>query len=95
MAQDPEAFKISVSDEAIEQLKQRLSFTKFPSQLESEQLWDFGPPVSELKRLTAYWKDQFDWRKTEAALNELPHYKTTINVEGFGDIELHCNHAFT
>ena len=90
MAQDPEHFTISVPEEAVEQLKQRLSFAKFPSQLESEQIWDFGPPVAELKRLTTYWKDKFDWRKAEETLNQLPHFKTWIEVEGFGDLDIHC-----
>ncbi|KAL9080937.1 MAG: hypothetical protein Q9157_000437 [Trypethelium eluteriae] len=90
---DPEPFKISVPEEAIEQLKQRLSLTKFPSQLESARMWDFGPPVSELKRLATYWKDEFDWRKAEAALNELPQFKTTIDIAEFGDVEIHCQVA--
>lgn len=93
MAQDPTPFNLSVPDAAIEQLKQRLSFAKFPSQLESERIWDFGPSVSELKRLTTYWKDSFDWRKAEATLNQLPQYKTTIDIEGFGDLEVHCRYS--
>lgn len=90
MAQDPKPFKISVPDEEINELKQRLSFAKFPSQIESDRPWDFGPPVSELKRLIAYWKDKFDWRKAEETLNRLPHFKTLIDVEGFGDLDIHC-----
>ena len=90
MAGNQTPFKVSVPDEAIEQLKQRLSFAKFPSQLESERLWDFGPPVSELKRLTTYWKDKFDWKKAEAMINQFPQFTTTIDVEDFGDLEIHC-----
>ncbi|KAI9694803.1 MAG: hypothetical protein M1822_000419 [Bathelium mastoideum] len=92
MAQDPRPFKISVPDEEIEKLKQRLSLTKFPSQLDSNQPWDFGPPVSELKRLTTYWEDSFNWRKAEEKLNQLPQFTTTIDVEGFGDLEIHFVH---
>jgi hypothetical protein len=85
-----EPYTISVPDQAIEELRQRLKFTKFPEQFEWESLWDFGPPVSEIKRLVNYWKDDFDWRKAEAKMNELSNFHTGIEVEGFGEIDVHC-----
>lgn len=83
---------ISVSDDALHQLKQRLAWARFPSQLESsdQDPWDFGVPAAELQRLATYWKDAFDWRKAEAQLNELPQYHTDIEVEGFGTLDIHC-----
>ena len=43
-------------------------------------------PVSGVKRLAEYWKDGFNWRKAEAQLNELPNFKTSIEVDGSGDV---------
>ncbi|KAJ5103865.1 hypothetical protein N7532_004394 [Penicillium argentinense] len=80
----PKPFTISVLDEGLQELRQRLSWAKFPSQLESpdQDAWDFGVPSRDVQRLTNYWKDGFDWRKAEASLNELPQYETKIDIDG-------------
>ena len=91
-------YTISVPDEALRELKQRLSFVKFPSQLEAVEggdNWDFGAPVKDVQRLVSYWKDGFDWRKAEAELNKLPNYLTQIEVDGFGPLDIHCTSAVT
>lgn len=92
MTDRPQPYTISVSDDVLEELKQRLTYARFPSQLESpnQDSWDFGVPAAEVKRLATYWKDGFDWRKAEAQLNELPQYHTDIEVEGFGSLDIHC-----
>ena len=55
--------------------------------------WAMGTPLSEVKRLTGAWKNDFDWRKAEAKLNVLPHYTTDIDVEGFGALNIHFLHS--
>lgn len=85
-----EPYAISVPDDALEKLSQRLSSTTFPDQLQGPNNWDFGTPVADVQRLARYWKDTFDWRKAEAQLNELPNFRTSIDVKGFGDIAIHC-----
>ena len=91
----PESYQISVSDEALNDLKQRLSNAKFPDQLEYEDqdVWPFGTPVADMRRLVNYWKEDFNWRKAEATLNELPNYHTTVDVDGFGGLDIHCGHS--
>lgn len=97
MANQPQRYSISVPDEALQELKQRLAWAKFPSQLESsdQDPWDFGVPVKEVQRLVSYWKDEFDWRKAEFQLNELPQYHIDIDVEGFGVLDIHCKLSST
>lgn len=90
MSESVEAYTISVPDAALEKLSRRLSLTTFPDQLESPDEWDIGTPVSDVQRLVEYWKNGFDWRKSERELNELPNFKTGIEVDGFGTIDLHC-----
>jgi len=85
-------YTISVPDEKLKDLKARLALAAFPSQLEGVDEWEFGTPTADIKRLTKYWRDGFDWRKAEAKLNKLPNFKTTIDVDGFGDIDLHFVH---
>ena len=50
-----------------------------------------GVPLNEIKRLTTYWRNSFDWRKAEKDLNEsLPQYMTSVSVEGFEeDVDVH------
>ncbi|KAJ5648540.1 hypothetical protein N7490_004912 [Penicillium lividum] len=66
--------KKKVPDAALQELKQRLTWAKLPTQFESpdQDSRDFGVPAKDIARLVTYWKDHFDWRKAEAQLNELP-----------------------
>lgn len=93
----PEPYQISVSDDLLKDLKQRLTNTKLPDQLEYEDqdVWPFGPPVAEVRRLVNYWKEDFNWRKAEATLNELPNYQTEVDVDGFGNLDIHCEGSFS
>lgn len=87
-----EPYTIAVPNVALNDLSQRLSLARFPSQLDGPDHWDFGTSVSDVKRLAAYWKDGFDWRKAEAKLNELPNFRTSVDVEDFGLVDLHFVH---
>ncbi|KAJ5194252.1 Alpha/beta hydrolase fold-1 [Penicillium cf. griseofulvum] len=94
MADQLKPYKISVPDEGLQDLQQRLALSKFATQLESSEQdpWDFGTPVAEVQRLVEYWQNGFDWRKAEAKLNELPQYQTQIEVDGFGSLDIHYIH---
>ncbi|KAK7193571.1 hypothetical protein DPSP01_000125 [Paraphaeosphaeria sporulosa] len=85
----PEPYKIHVPDASIEKLKRRLEDTDYPDELEIDDQWRYGAPTSDVKRLAEHWRTGFDWRKTEAEINELPNYRKKVSVDGFGDIDLH------
>jgi hypothetical protein len=85
-------FNLNIPDEALEKLQQKLASTTFPDELETTQPWSYGSPLNEIKRLTEYWKSGFDWRKTEAEINELPNFVTTISPEGFDALDIHYIH---
>ncbi|KAJ5115287.1 hypothetical protein NUU61_001046 [Penicillium alfredii] len=97
MSEYQQPYTISVPQDALDELKQRLALAKFPSQLESpeQDLWDYGVPVKEVQGLAKYWKDRFDWRKAETRLNELPNYQTQIEVAGFGVLDIHYIHQLS
>ncbi|KAL9576261.1 MAG: hypothetical protein Q9212_007247, partial [Teloschistes hypoglaucus] len=86
-----EPFTLSIPDEKLQQLSQKLANTTFPDELD-EAGWDHGAPLTDIKRLTRYWLESYDWRKAEAKINDLPNYKTQIEVDGFGSIDIHFVH---
>ncbi|KAF7342904.1 EHN domain-containing protein [Mycena sanguinolenta] len=90
MAESP--FKISVSEEQLVDLKQKLELTRFPDELD-EAGWAYGAPLSDIKRLVSRWTNGYDWRKHEALLNaELPQFTRDIAVDGFGTLNVHYIH---
>lgn len=83
-------YSISVPDEAITDLRQRLSLVRVPQQLEDSDPWQSGVPIPEMERLTTFWRDKFDWKKAEVEINKLPNFCTQIDVDGFGEFDIHC-----
>ncbi|KAG6855800.1 hypothetical protein H0H87_010753 [Tephrocybe sp. NHM501043] len=82
-------FTIAVTDAQLSLLKKKLDLTTFPDELDDAR-WEYGAPLVDIQRLVGYWKDGFDWRKHEAALNiELPQFMRDLEVEGFGTLNVH------
>jgi pimeloyl-ACP methyl ester carboxylesterase len=79
----PQPFTLDVADAAIADLKTRLGLTRFPDAAPGEP-WAFGSSVAYVRDLVAYWKDDFDWRMEEAALNVFPQFKVPLH-----DIDVH------
>ncbi|KZP08679.1 alpha/beta-hydrolase, partial [Athelia psychrophila] len=85
-------FQINISSEQIAQLKQKLSLTIFPDELDGAGR-DYGAPLSDIKRLIARWSDGFDWKAQEAAINaDLPQFTKDIEVDRFGKLNIHYVH---
>ncbi|KAI5276392.1 alpha/beta-hydrolase [Aureobasidium subglaciale] len=84
-------YRIAVPESRLEDLQKRLDLATFPDELEDAE-WAYGSPLADIKRLTSHWKTNFDWRKQEAKLNELPNFKANVTVDGFGDTALHFLH---
>jgi epoxide hydrolase len=70
-------FRIEIPDTALADLRARLRSARFPVPLPDDG-WDTGVPVAYLRALTGRWAE-FDWRATEARLNELPQFTTVID----------------
>ncbi|MBB3234507.1 pimeloyl-ACP methyl ester carboxylesterase [Phyllobacterium endophyticum] len=71
-------FEINFSDEALADLKRRLSHARLP---EEEPVDDFsqGVPLKTVRQVLEHWRDKYDWRKVEARLNAVPNYLTEID----------------
>ncbi|KAJ3480597.1 hypothetical protein NLI96_g8234 [Meripilus lineatus] len=89
MAERP--FSLHVSDLEIDTLRKKLELTRLPDELE-ESAWDYGVPLEDIRRLLARWKDGFDWRAYEVAVNKLPQFTRDIDVEDFGALNIHYVH---
>lgn len=92
MAQSTEKpFRIDIPDADIEFLHRKLELHRFPDELEGAN-WDYGVPLADVQRLTARWKDGYDWKKFEARLNRLPMFTRDIAVDGHGTLNIHYIH---
>lgn len=85
-------FQISIPDFKLDLLRQKLALTEFPDELENTG-WNYGAPLSDIKRLVARWKDGYDWKLEEAKLNQdLPQFTKDIEVNGFETLNIHYVH---
>jgi len=82
-----ESFRVSVPDADIEDLRQRLSRTRWPDQIPGTG-WDYGTNTQYLRELCDYWQHHYDWRATEAVINQWPQFLTTVDGQ-----RLHFIHA--
>ena len=82
-----EQFRIRVDDSTLEDLRLRLALTRFPDQIEGTS-WEYGTPISYVRELVEYWRDEYDWREHEARLNQLDHFRARVDGQS-----IHFVHA--
>jgi len=71
-------FQIEVNSGQWNDLKERLSNTRWPEQVPAPD-WQRGVPARYLKGLVEYWMSQYDWPKQQSTLNKIPQFTTTID----------------
>ncbi|TQC42133.1 epoxide hydrolase [Rhodococcus sp. WS4] len=84
---DIRPFTISVPDEVLTDLRDRLHRTRWPEGGYAKK-WDQGIPPAYLREVCTYWADEYDWRASEARMNALPQYLTTID-----GVDIHFFHV--
>ncbi len=87
-----EPFEIRVDDAVLDDLRARLAQTRFPDQIEDTG-WEYGIPVDYLRELVEYWRDTYDWRAHEARLNDLAHFRTSIDGQSIHFVHARSAHA--
>jgi pimeloyl-ACP methyl ester carboxylesterase len=80
-------FQVETPQDAIDDLRRRIAATRWPSK-ELVQDRSQGVQLATMQALTRYWTTEFDWRRTEARLNALPQFLTTID-----GLEVHFIHV--
>jgi pimeloyl-ACP methyl ester carboxylesterase len=71
-------FSIAVADDALADLRSRITRTRWPER-ECVDDWSQGLPLAYARDLAAYWADDYDWRAREAALNRFDQFITEID----------------
>jgi pimeloyl-ACP methyl ester carboxylesterase len=84
---DVRPFHVSIPEEALVDLRQRLVGLRWPSK-ELVADGSQGVQLATLRELARYWATDHDWRKTEAKLNALPQFKTEID-----GVDIHFIHV--
>lgn len=72
------SFRVSVPEEALVDLRNRLAATRLPEQ-ETVSDNSQGVPLATVQKLVRYWANEYDWRKIEAKLNAYPNFITEID----------------
>ncbi|MFJ8909806.1 epoxide hydrolase family protein [Amycolatopsis sp. NPDC102389] len=84
-------FRVEVGQAELDDLADRLARVRWANELPADQVtdgvqrgpvtpgWEYGVPLEYVRRLVAYWREGYDWRKWEAKLNEYPQFTTEID----------------
>ena len=92
MPEDIARFHIRMDESMLEDLRLRLSMTRFPDQIHGAG-WEYGTPVAYVRELVRYWRDEYNWRAQEAELNELDHFRTRIDDQQIHFVHERSRHA--
>lgn len=79
-------FRIHVPEAVLADLRERLARTRFVD-VRPGGGWEDGLDPAFLRELVAHWRDAFDWRREEAALNAFPQITARV-----GDLRMHAVH---
>src|SRR4051812_4935190 len=81
MADTVTPFRIDIPEADLDDLRQRLARTRWP-EAETVDDWSQGIPLSYVQELVEHWLNKYDWRATEARLNQFPQFRTEIDGLG-------------
>ncbi len=87
MPSDITPFRIAVEEAELTDLRERLARTRWPER-ETVGDWSQGIPLDYLQELCEHWRERYDWRRTEAALNEIEQFTTELD-----GLPIHFLHA--
>src|SRR5687767_5318815 len=73
-----ESFRFSVPEPVLQDLRERLSRTRWPNQAKGPP-WRYGTSLEYMRHVVAHWRERYDWRKWERELNKFPNYRAAIN----------------
>ena len=92
MTDEVTPFRLDVPEAELDDLRERLRRTRWP-EAETVNDWTQGVPNAYLQDLCRYWADEYDWRPTEARLNELGQFRTEVDGLGIHFIHVRSPHA--
>ncbi|NYE62773.1 pimeloyl-ACP methyl ester carboxylesterase [Duganella sp. 1224] len=84
-------FRVDVPQALLDDLKLRLSMTRWPNQQTGPD-WAQGVPLKRMQDVARYWQQRYDWRRTEARLNAFPQFRTEIDGVGIHFLHVRSKH---
>src|SRR5215475_5923838 len=87
MSHEVVPFQIKVPEADLDDLRRRLARTRWPER-ETVADWSQGIPLDYVQDLCTYWQLEYDWRASEARLNQFPQFRTQID-----GIDIHFIHV--
>ena len=90
-APDIRSFQIEIPQEQIDDLRQRIAATRWPTK-ELVEDRSQGVQLAALRELAIDWTTEYDWRKCEARLNALPQFTTEIDGVNIHFIHVRSQH---
>jgi microsomal epoxide hydrolase len=79
-------FHIDIPDETLERIRARVAGYPW-HEMPDDGGWEYGANLDYMKELCAYWVEEFDWRKQEAAINRFSHFVAPVD-----GIDIHFIH---
>ena len=71
-------FHVNIPEADLTEMSKRIKATRWPER-ETVKDQSQGPQLATLQKLARYWETEYDWRKVESRLNELPNFITEID----------------
>lgn len=81
-------FHIAVPQTRLDRIAARLALSEIGYAPADDMGWRYGTDARWLADLLDHWRTRYDWRRCEADLNRLPHFKARIE-----DIDIHFIHV--
>jgi pimeloyl-ACP methyl ester carboxylesterase len=83
---EAESFKIDIPQTTLDDLRNRLQQVRWTYEVEGSG-WSMGTNLAYMRELVDHWLNSYDWRKHEADINKLSHFRADI-----GGIGVHFIH---
>lgn len=80
-------FQIAIPQPVLDRLNARLTDSRIGYAPAEGGAWDYGMDRGYLAELIAYWRDHYDWRKHEVALNRWPQFMAEVD-----GVDIHFYH---
>jgi pimeloyl-ACP methyl ester carboxylesterase len=88
----PRPFRIETPEAHLEDLRARITATRWPDKETVDDLSQ-GVQLATMQALARYWATEYDWRKCEKKLQDLPHFITEIDGLDIHFVHVRSQHA--
>ncbi|MFV2090573.1 MAG: epoxide hydrolase family protein, partial [Pseudomonadales bacterium] len=85
-------FASDIPETDLTDLSTRLALTRLP-EAETVEDWSQGIPLAYIKEILDYWRQDYDWRRAEARLNQFAQFKTELDGLGIHFIHVRSSAA--